>query len=257
MRTSRDSRHLRNHRTATEPAVIAVVEDELSLCRLLGEQISAAGYTTLLARGERDLSQLLATTSVELITLDINLDGVRSKGLDLARSIRTERNIPIIAITALGEPLDRLRGLEAGIDDYVTKPFLMEEILLRIGRLLKIYGQAPGEPKSREDAQYSFRGYVLDQMLREVSSERGRIDLTETEFQLLSLLVMAPGRILSREELWASLRGTNRSPLDRTLDVHIARLRRKLEPGSDRPELIKSVRGIGYVLTSDVTQVRP
>lgn len=215
-----------------------------------------AGYTVEKANGEADVNALLAARRFDLVTLDINLDGMPYKGLDLVMPIRTARNVPIIAITAHSEPRDRLRALEVGIDDYVTKPFLMGEMLIRIERALNRYVRA-AIPSVEGQAQpvFQFAGFQLDLTRREIISPDGeRVDLTETEFNLLVLLLRSPSRIMTRDELWQSLRGHLWSPLDRTLDGHIARLRRKLEPGVERPELIKSVRGIGYVLTVPVSQ---
>lgn len=234
---------------------IAVIEDDLRLCDAIAGELSHAGYRVEKATGEAGVAAILADRQFDLVTLDLNLDGMPYKGLDLVRQIRTARNVPIIAITAHSEPWDRLRALEVGIDDYVTKPFLMGEMLIRIKRALERYVpeqlSAPGEALQ---TNFCFAGFRLDTTRREVASPDGeRIDLTETEFNLLALLVRSPARIMTRDELWQSLRGHLWSPLDRTLDGHIARLRRKLEPAAERPELIKSVRGIGYVLAVPVS----
>ena len=228
----------------------------MRLCGAIAEELAHAGYRVETAHGEADFTPLLAGGQFDLVTLDLNLDGLPYKGLDMVRTIRTAKNTPIIAITAHNEPWDRLRALEVGIDDYVTKPFLMGEMLIRIERALSRY--VPATPSPAGDLQQSifcFAGFELDATRREVLSPEGqRIDLTETEFNLLFLLVRAPSRIMTRDELWQSLRGHQWSPLDRTLDGHVARLRNKLEPEAHRPELIKSVRGIGYFLAVPVSQ---
>lgn len=226
----------------------------MKLCDAISEELSHAGYHVEKATGEADFAPLLASRTFDLVTLDINLDGMPYKGLDLVRAIRTQRNVPIIAITAHTAPWDRLRALELGIDEYVTKPFLMGEMLIRVERALNRYDPAkPATGNAQLPQAFSFAGFRLNLTRRELMGADGaRIELTETEFNLLTLLVGSPSRILTRDELWQSLRGHTWSPLDRTLDGHIARLRRKLEPAADRPELIKSVRGIGYVLTVPV-----
>lgn len=230
---------------------IAVIEDDAHLCGVIAQELAQAGYGVGTANGEAAVAPLLAGKSFDLVTLDLNLDGIPYKGLDLVASIRTARNVPIIAISAHSEPWDRLRALEVGIDDYVTKPFLMGELLIRIERALARYVPSA---TSRDQAVFRFAGFELDVTRREVlSPDGGRLDLTETEFNLLSLLVRAPSRIMTRDELWHSLRGNAWSPLDRTLDGHVARLRRKLEPEADHPAIIKSVRGIGYVLAVPVS----
>jgi DNA-binding response OmpR family regulator len=232
-----------------------VIEDDVRLCDAIADELNHAGYTVEKANGEAEVTPLLAGRGFDLVTLDLNLDGMPYKGLDLVRAIRTARNVPIIAITAHTAPWDRLRALELGIDDYVTKPFLMGEILIRIERALSRYAPEPGVAgPGQPHAVFRFAGYQLDTTRRELMApDGGRIELTETELNLLCLLVRSPSRIMTRDELWQSLRGHAWSPLDRTLDGHIARLRRKLEPAAERPELIKSVRGIGYVLAVPVT----
>ncbi len=231
-----------------------MIEDDVRLCNAIAEELNHAGYSVEKANGEAEFAPLLAGRGFDLVTLDLNLDGMPYKGLDLVRSIRTVRNVPIIAITAHTAPWDRLRALELGIDDYVTKPFLMGEMLIRIERVLSRYiAGPPSPPAGQPQPIFEFAGFQLDLTRREViDPDDRRIELTETEFNLLSLLVHSPARIMTRDELWQALRGHEWSPLDRTLDGHIARLRRKLEPAAERPELIKSVRGIGYVLAVPV-----
>ncbi len=239
-----------------DPAhAIAVIEDDVRLCDAIAGELSHAGYRVEKAHGETQLTAMLAGRQFDLVTLDLNLDGMPYKGLELVRHIRNARNVPIIAITAHSEPWDRLRALEVGIDDYVTKPFLMGEMLIRIKRALERYvPEQPLPPGEAPHSSFCFAGFRLDTTRRELLSPEGeRIDLTETEFNLLALLVRSPARIMTRDELWQALRGHLWSPLDRTLDGHIARLRRKLEPAAERPELIKSVRGIGYVLAVQVS----
>lgn len=235
---------------------IAVIEDDARLCGAIAEELACAGYEVATAHGEAEFIQLPAEKPFDLVTLDLNLDGVPYKGLDLVRAIRTARNVPIIAITAHSEPWDRLRALEVGIDDYVTKPFFMEEMLIRIERALKRYRPEQEQTTGTKlSPVLNFSGFELHLSRRELKADGGRrVDLTETEFNLLSLFVQSPARIMTRDELWQSLRGQMWSPLDRTLDGHIARLRRKLEPEAERPALIKSVRGIGYVLAVPVSQ---
>lgn len=227
----------------------------MRLCGAIAEELRRVGYQVETAHGEDELTKLLSAMPFDLVTLDLNLDGAPYKGLELVRGIRNSRNTPIIAITANSEPWDRVRALEVGIDDYVTKPFFMEEMLIRIERALNRYRPEPEPaPEAKQASILNFSGFTLHLTRRELKAEGGRrIELTETEFNLLSLFIQSPSRIMTRDELWQSLRGQLWSPLDRTLDGHIARLRRKLEPAADRPELIKSVRGIGYVLAVPVS----
>lgn len=230
-----------------------VVEDDPILLQSLETELTSNGFEVLTASGEADLRKHLEAPRFHLVVLDLALDGAPYKGLDLVRPIRTLRNAPIVVITGHSEPWDRLRALEMGIDDYITKPFFLREAVIRIERLLNVYSAktASAPPRNRI---YDFAGFMLDPVRRKLEKKSGgAIDLTETEFNVLRILVYSSGRIVTRDELWMELRGQAWSPTDRALDGHVARLRAKLEPGVDRPDIIKSVRGLGYVLAVPVT----
>jgi two-component system, OmpR family, response regulator len=178
--------------------------------------------------------------------------------LQLAREVRARRNVPIIMITGKGEPVDRVAGLEHGADDYIVKPFHIKEVRMRIQSVLRRYAletevRSGGNAISTIEERYRFEIGTLDVQRRELISEGGDlIDLTDMEFGLLTIFLRRPARIMSRDELAALLNGRYWSPDDRSIDGHIARLRRKIDSQSDRSRLIKSVRGIGYVFTGDV-----
>ncbi|MHB2170013.1 response regulator transcription factor [Alsobacter sp. R-9] len=238
-------------------ATILIVDDEPEVRQILRQGLEAEGYYVVEAGSSSALLAALSATRVDLITLDLNLG--QQDGLELAREIRRIRNVPIIMITGRGSPLDRVVGLEHGADDYIVKPFHIREVVIRIRTTLERYASALLPDTDEAARRYAFDGYVLDAGARELRSLiGGLVDLTETELHLVELFVRNPARVLSRDEIWQAVRGRDWSPLDRTLDGHIARLRRKIEAGEEQePRMIKSVRGVGYVLAAEVRQLRP
>ena len=237
---------------ANAPIHILVVEDDAALRAVLREGLEAEGFQVLEARDKGALLRSLETKPVDLITLDLTLG--QEDGLELARRIRAMRNVPIVMITGRGAPTDRLAGLEHGADDYISKPFHIREVVLRIHNILRRYELEESVPKPRVAQRYAFVVGVLDSAKREVRKIDGALlDLTESEFLLLEIFLRHPTRVLSRDEILQMLRRRDWSPLDRTIDGHVARLRRKIEPPSEAPTLIKSVRGVGYVFTGEVT----
>jgi DNA-binding response OmpR family regulator len=234
---------------------ILILEDDPQLLTALSAELAKNNYDVLSATGEQDLKGFLTDPKYDLVILDLALDGAAYKGLELVREIRHARNVPIIVASGHAQPWDRLRALEMGIDDYITKPFLLKEVLIRLARVLKIY-RADTVRAGVHNPVFVFSGLQLDPVRRTVRTAEGQLlDLTETEFNILRILVFAAGRIVTRDELWRELRGHAWSPLDRALDGHVARLRSKLEPGAERPQIIKSARGIGYVLAVPVSTV--
>ena len=238
--------------SATGPLRILVVDDEAAVCAILREAFEAEGFAVAEARNKAALFRTLEAESVDLITLDLALG--HDDGLELARQIRALRNIPIVMITGRGAPFDRVVGLEHGADDYISKPFHIREVVLRIHSVLRRYHLEEIIPKPSAEQQHAFVVGVLDPAKREVRKVDGTLlDLTESEFLLLETFLRNPARVLSRDEILQMLRGRDWSPLDRTIDGHVARLRRKIEPPGEAPTLIKSVRGVGYVFTGEVT----
>jgi DNA-binding response OmpR family regulator len=240
------------HNNAEDPARILVVEDEAAVCAILREALEAEGFVVAEARNKAALFRSLEAEPVDLITLDLALG--HDDGLELARQIRTLRNIPIVMITGSGDPFDRVVGLEHGADDYISKPFQIREVVLRIHSVLRRYHLEEIISKPSAEQRQGFGVGVLDPAKREVRKVDGTLlDLTESEFLLLEIFLRNPARVLSRDEIVQMLRGRDWSPLDRTIDGHVARLRRKIEPPGEAPTLIKSVRGVGYVFTAEVT----
>jgi two-component system, OmpR family, response regulator len=235
---------------------ILIIDDEPQARAVLAQALTDEGFKTFEAANRDEAMHYLAEYPVDLITLDLRLG--QMSGLDIAKEIRAKRNIPIVMITGCDEPLDRVTGLEHGADDYITKPFHIREVSLRLRNVLKRYARPIDlHFESHPEAQrYAFDRCILDTRRREVLARGGgRIDLTDLEFRLLLLLVENCTRVLSRDEISRAINGHDWSPFDRTIDGHIARLRRKLETPADEPRLIKSVRGIGYVFTSEVSRI--
>jgi two-component system, OmpR family, response regulator len=235
---------------------ILIVDDEPAVRAVLSRALTDEGFKTFEAGSRDEAMRCLAENSVDLITLDLRLGQVG--GLEVAQEIRAMRNLPIVMITGCDQAIDRVAGLEHGADDYITKPFNIREVLLRLRNVLKRYAHPVAfhdTMNSDAASRYVFEHCILDPSKREVRAKRGeRIDLTDVEFRLLLLLVKNCTRVLSRDEISQALNGHEWSPLDRTIDGHIARLRRKLETPADEPRLIKSVRGVGYVFAGDVSR---
>jgi DNA-binding response OmpR family regulator len=235
---------------------VLVVDDEPGVRAVLRRALESQGFCILEADAKEEALKVFGESQLDLVTLDLKLD--HADGLQLAREMRAIRNVPLIIITGKGSQLDKIAGLEHGADDYIVKPFNLRETMLRIQNVLRRYG-APIVPSARagqaSDARIrAFDHCVLDLVKRELRSPEGDlIDLTDTEYRLLVLFVENPARVLSRNELAQIVQGRDWSPLDRGVDGHVARLRRKLEGATDEPRLIKSVRGVGYVFACYVS----
>ncbi len=218
---------------------ILVVDDETRIVRLVRDYLEAAGFRVIVAYdGVTALAQFRHERP-DLIVLDLNLPGM--DGLDVARAVRRERNTPIIMLTARVEETDRVVGLELGADDYVTKPFSPRELVARVRAVLR---RAQGnEPPT---AIIRLGDLVIDPETRTVTRGGREIHLTTTEFELLHVLARTPGRVFNRMELLDRVQGTAYEGYERTIDVHIKNLRKKLEPDPRHPRYILTVYGIGY-----------
>ena len=236
------------------PAHILIVDDEAEVRRLLEAGLKAEGYAVSEAADGAGLLAILEKKPVDLITLDVRLGG--EDGFNLAREVRAKNNVPIIMISGKGDMIDRVVGLELGADDYIAKPFHMREVLARVRAVLRRY-EAQGSEAHRtspteKSRRFEFDGWVLDAGRRALVNPQGKdCELTTAEFNLLMLLVERPGRVLSRDELMDLLKGHDWTPLDRSIDGLVARLRKKIERG-EVPQLVKTVRGIGYVFAAQV-----
>ena len=194
---------------------------------------------------------LFAVASVDLVILDLMLPG--EDGLTLARSLRDDSNVEIIILTGRGETVDRIIGLEMGADDYLPKPFHLRELLARVKSVLRRVSSRTGDRTPAPPSKARFAGWNLDLSSRELLSPAGKeVRLTTGEFDLLAAFVNNANQVLTRDRLLDLARNREAGPFDRTIDVQVGRLRRKLEDDPQRPTMIKTVRGTGYIFTPPV-----
>lgn len=225
---------------------ILVVDDDQRLRELLRKYLSENGYIVLTAEHAQDARAKLMVLAFDLIVLDLMMPG--ESGLEFAKGFRATSDVPILMLTAMGETEDRIRGLEAGADDYLTKPFEPRELLLRVNAILK-RAPRPAEPDNgpREIAMGTAR-FDVERGVLSISGELQR--LTSQEVQLLKVLAERPGQTFSREDLMERT-GAMHSGGGRSVDVQVTRLRRKIEPDPKLPRYLQTVRGKGYVLLPD------
>jgi len=226
---------------------VLVVDDEREICEVLREYLVSEGYLVSVAHDGEDMRRVMTQSRVELVLLDVVLPG--KDGMSLARSLRAEYpNIGIIMLTGRGDTMDRIIGLELGADDYLVKPFHLRELLARIKSISRRI--EPADPPSTGDARLHFAGWHLDLAARELVSPDGdSIRLTGGEFALLAAFAANAHRVLSRDRLLDLVSGREAGPFDRTIDVQVGRLRRKLGDDPRNPAIIKTVRGGGYMFT--------
>lgn len=233
------------------PPHILVVDDDREIRELLSQFLRKHGYGVTVAADGVEMQRLLAEQTFALIVLDIMLPG--EDGLSLCRYLRATSTVPIIMLTAVDEDMDRIIGLEMGADDYVTKPFNPRELLARIKAVLRRVEY--GGIKSLTARIFCFGDWVLDLGKRELRTLAGTlVSLTAGEFDLLVAFVEHPQRVLSREQLLDYTKGYGASPVDRSIDVQLSRLRRKIEPNPKEPTVVKTVRGGGYLFTLRVNR---
>jgi DNA-binding response OmpR family regulator len=218
---------------------ILVVDDERKIAHLVRDYLENAGFRVVVAYDGKMAMAQFRYEQPDLVVLDLSLPEM--DGIDVARAIRRERNTPIIMLTARVEETDRIVGLELGADDYVTKPFSPRELVARVRAVLR--RASDGEPPS---PLLRVHDLAIDVEKRTVDRGGEAIDLTTTEFDLLSVLAREPGRVFSRMELLDRVQGTAFEGYERTIDVHVKNLRKKLEPDPRRPTYILTVYGAGY-----------
>lgn len=235
-------------------AHILVVDDDREIRDLLSRFLTKHGYRVSAAADGRAMRKVLADAAIDLVILDVMLPG--EDGLSLCRGLRASSSVPIVMLTAVGEDVDRIVGLEIGADDYVPKPFNPRELLARIRAVLRRAGPAAGGlsgARQADAAALTFAGWRLDLDRRELTSADGTlVPLSAGEFGLLAALALHPQRVLSRDQLLDLARGRGANAFDRSIDVQISRLRRKIEDDPRVPTLIKTVRGGGYMLAAEV-----
>ena len=219
---------------------ILVVDDDTRTVELVKLYLNRDGYRVITATDGIEALRLARESHPELIVLDIMLPGI--DGLEICRTLRTESDVPIIMLTAMTTDDDRLRGLDIGADDYVTKPFSPRELAARVRAVLR---RLPGE---RGPDKVSYGPLTVNYLEHEAYLNGKPLNLSPIEFKLLGVFVKEPRRVFSRAEIIEKALGYDFDGFDRTIDVHILKLRRKLEPNPRRPKFIKTVYGAGYKL---------
>ena len=243
---------------------LAVLDDEVDITQLLANYLRGQGYRVTPLHDGRSLMALMPIDPPALVLLDLGLPG--EDGFAIARQLREHWRCGLVIVTGRGDSVDKIVGLEVGADDYVTKPFDLRELLARIKAVLRrlvpddLPVHAPegrpalglsASPASRDTLR--FAGWELDTAARSLTSPQGiDVTLTSGEFDLLRTFAEHAGRVLSRDFLLETTRGREAGPFDRTIDVQVGRLRKKLEVDADDPRIIKSVRGAGYIMVSPV-----
>jgi len=230
--------------SALKPPRILVVDDDPDLLELLRTYLGANGYDVQTASDGVDMRSALALGLPDAIVMDLMLPG--EDGLSLTRSLRTQYSMPILMLSARGEEMDRVIGLEVGADDYLAKPFGPRELLARLRALLR-RGQPALTESSTAEHYPQFGPFSIDIAGHRLLRNGLEVVLTSAEFDLLAAFVTHPNRVLSRDMLVDLLRGYNRDPFDRSIDNRVTRLRRKIELDASAPAYIRTVRGEGYL----------
>jgi DNA-binding response OmpR family regulator len=232
-------------------AEILVVDDDARIGRLLAHFLGGAGYAVRTASSGEEMRRLIMATSPDLVILDLMLAG--EDGFELARELRSQSDVPIIVLTGKTDIFDKVIGLEIGADDYVTKPFDNRELLARVHSVLRRNSRNENVIPKSDPSVARFAGWTLDMPAYELTSPGGeKIVLTSSEFHLLSALVTRHSRVLPREEILEMVAGRDWSPVDRSVDVLVGKLRKKIETDPKNPRLIKTIRGVGYKFTGKV-----
>ncbi|MGI4795463.1 MAG: response regulator [Janthinobacterium lividum] len=232
---------------------ILVVEDDVAMCEMLVRYLGAQNLEVAVAKSGAEMNVQFAKSEPNLVVLDLRLD--RENGLDLLRGLRSQSEVPVIIMTGhQREEIDRVVGLELGADDYLTKPFGLRELLARIRAVLRRHGagRAAAPREAATVGCYRFADWLLEPRRRRLSNPAGEeVPLTNGEYGLLQAFLEAPGRPLSREHLLQSTR-VHEDIFDRSIDVQVLRLRRKLESDPSAPKLIQTERGVGYMFALPV-----
>ena len=234
---------------------LLIVDDDIEICDLLHDFFTQRGFRVSIACNGGEMRKILQVWDLDLVILDLMLPG--DDGLALCREIREDSDLPIIMLTAVTGEADRIVGLEVGADDYMEKPFNPRELLARVKAIMRRSGQSANtgetETKQPENRTFHFAHWTLQEGKRELRSpDKVLVQLSSGEFELLLAFLQRPQAVLSRDDLLAATRGVEAIPFDRSIDIQISRLRKKLSPGSSQHGLIKTVRGQGYIFTETV-----
>jgi two-component system OmpR family response regulator len=232
---------------------LAVLDDEVDITRLLAGYLQGHGFRVTQLHHGAALMDTMRDDPPALVLLDLGLPG--EDGFSIARQLREHWRCGLVIVTGRGDAVDKVVGLEVGADDYVTKPFDLRELLARIKAVLRRVAPPPAAAAATqpERSLLRFAGWRLDRAARRLCNPSGQdVALTSGEFDLLCTFAQHPGRVLSRDFLLEATRGREAAPFDRTIDVQVGRLRKKLEPDAVEPQIIKSVRGAGYIMVPAV-----
>lgn len=241
--------------TACPAPRVLIVDDDPDLCDLLSEYLAANGLTVAAAGDGAAMRQAMARQMPDVVVLDLMLPG--EDGLSLARELRARSEVGILMLSARGEEMDRVIGLEVGADDYVAKPFSPRELLARVRALLRRTRAATtaATPVAIPE-RYCFGPFALDIAAHRLLRDGLEVHITTAEFELLRVFVERPNRVLSRDNIIDLLKGYDRDPFDRSVDIRVTRLRRRIEADPSNPEYIRTVRGEGYLFNPLGAQVR-
>jgi DNA-binding response OmpR family regulator len=227
---------------------ILIVEDDEDIARLVRDLLVREGFRVETAGDADAMRAVMTRLAPDLVILDLMLPG--EDGLTICRSLRAHGSLPILMLTAKSEDVDRIIGLEMGADDYLTKPFNPRELLARVRAILR---RTSGEAQANGNRRFGFEGFVIDLDARELSGPGGvSIALTSAEFDLLACFVQHPRRVLSRDQLLDWTRGRGAEPFDRTIDMAVSRLRKKIEAAAPDIKLITTIRNNGYLFVPAV-----
>jgi DNA-binding response OmpR family regulator len=227
---------------------ILIVDDDLDLCELLAKYMQREGFEfDMVHNGNQGVDQALAK-DYALVILDVMLPGMN--GFEILRSLRSKSNLPVLMLTARGDDVDRIVGLEMGADDYLSKPFNPRELIARIRAILRRSKAEASETAASSPQRLTLGDVELDKGTRAVTRGGEPLALTTVEFDLLEILMRSAGQIVTREELVKSILGRNFTPYDRSIDTHVSNLRKKLGHYLDGIERIKTIRSVGYIYAS-------
>ena len=237
---------------ATIQPHILVVDDDPQIRELLEEYLTENALRVSVVASGQQMTKILADETIDLVVLDLRLAG--EDGMAIARTLREQSAIPIVMLTGVRDEADRIMGLELGADDYLTKPFSPRELLARIRTVLRrTKGAALAQARQQQVRAYRFADFELNLRTRRLKRRDGRpIELTNGEFNLLAALLAAPQRILTRDQILEASRVYDNEVYDRSIDVQVLRLRRKIESDPSRPQFIVTERGVGYIFKSAV-----
>jgi len=225
---------------------ILVVEDDTGVSKLIKTYLEREGYAVAVAETVGEMRAAVERAPVDMVILDVMLPD--EDGWSALRWLRARHALPVIMLTGKAEPIDRVIGLELGADDYVAKPFDLRELLARMRTIQRRVDKVQAQPTANTAEAIQFAGWTLDIVSQQLKSETGdAVHLTQAEYRILVLLARNPRRVVSRDELMDATAGRDWEPFDRSIDVHISNLRRKIDPEPKQPSLIRTVRGAGYM----------